>query len=125
MNAFQPWLADEKENFVRRLTKQFTDFTFDVPPGATDLVVEIRAATTWWTETAAFDNVRITSGVPVQPQVTAISSSGGQVTVTWQGGTLQSKSALDGAGTGWTDINNTGSYSEPASAGAKFFRVRQ
>jgi hypothetical protein len=125
VNAFQPWLADEKENFVRRLTKQFTDFTFDVPPGATDLVVEIRVATTWWTETAAFDNVRITSGVPVQPQVTAISSSGGQVTVTWQGGTLQSKPALDGAGTGWTDINNTGSYSEPASAGAKFFRVRQ
>jgi hypothetical protein len=41
VNAVQPGLADQKENFVRRLTKHFADFTYDVPPGATDLVVEV------------------------------------------------------------------------------------
>ncbi|MBM3822694.1 MAG: hypothetical protein FJ404_07410 [Verrucomicrobia bacterium] len=61
-NAVQPWLADEKEKFSRKLTKQFADFTFDVPAGATDLIVEVRAATTWWTEIAAVDNIRIHSG---------------------------------------------------------------
>lgn len=124
-NAIQPWLADEKENFVRRLTKQFTDFTFDVPPGARDLVVEMRLATTWWTETAAFDNIRITSGSLLAPQITGVTLTDGTLTVRWQGGTLQSKAVLDGATTGWTDVGASGTHTEPAGTGNKFFRVRQ
>jgi hypothetical protein len=58
-NAIQPWLADQQDNFVRRLTRRFADFTYDIPEGATQLVVEFRVATTWWTEIAAIDNVRI------------------------------------------------------------------
>ena len=59
-NAVQPWLADQQDNFVRRLTRRFADFTYDIPEGATQLIVEFRVATTWWTEIAAIDNVRIT-----------------------------------------------------------------
>jgi hypothetical protein len=59
-DAVQPWLADQQDNFVRRLTRRFADFTYDIPEGATELIVEFRVATTWWTEIAAFDNVRIT-----------------------------------------------------------------
>jgi hypothetical protein len=58
-NAVQPWLADQNNNFVRRLTRRFADFTFDLPAGATQLIVEFRAATSWWTEIVALDNVRI------------------------------------------------------------------
>ncbi|HUS36492.1 MAG TPA: PA14 domain-containing protein, partial [Verrucomicrobiae bacterium] len=61
-NAVQPWLADRLDHNVRRLTHEFTDFTYNVPAESTQLVVEFRAATTWWTEIVAFDNVRITSG---------------------------------------------------------------
>src|SRR4029450_13415725 len=46
-DAVQPWMADQNENFVRRLTRQFADFTYDIPPSATQLVVEFRVATTW------------------------------------------------------------------------------
>ena len=59
-NAVQPWLADQQDSFVRRLTRRFADFTYDIPEGATQMIVEFRVATTWWTETAAIDNVRIT-----------------------------------------------------------------
>ena len=58
-DAVQPWLADEMDNFVRRLTRRFADFTYEIPAGATQLIVEFRAATSWWTEIAAIDNVRI------------------------------------------------------------------
>ncbi len=64
-DAVQPWMADERANFVRRLTRRFTDFTYDVPAGATQLIVEFRAATTWWTEIVALDNVRITEASSV------------------------------------------------------------
>ena len=59
-DAVQPWMADQMDNFVRRLTRRFADFTYAIPEGATELVVEFRAATTWWTEIVAIDNVRIT-----------------------------------------------------------------
>jgi len=126
-NAIQPWLADQRENFVRRLTRQFADFTYDIPAGATDLIVEFRVATSWWTEIAALDNVRITEGViTAVPQITNISKSGSNVTITWiNGGTLEWTAALTGATTQWTSTGDAdGSYDETV-AGTKFFRVRQ
>jgi hypothetical protein len=126
-NAIQPWLADQKENYVRRLTHQFADFTYDIPAGATDLIVEFRVATTWWTEIAALDNVRITEGAIVTPpQITNIAKSGSSVTITWiNGGTLEWTAALTGGTTQWTSTGDAdGSYNE-AVAGTKFFRVRQ
>jgi PA14 domain-containing protein len=126
-NAIQPWLADQRDNFVRRLTRQFADFTYDIPAGATDLIVEFRVATTWWTEIAAIDNVRITEGaITAVPQIANIGKTGNSVTITWiNGGTLEWTAALAGATTQWTSTGDTdGSYTETV-AGTKYFRVRQ
>lgn len=58
----QPWLADKLHGNQRRLTREFADFTYNIPATATDLIVQFVAATTWWNEILAFDNVRITEG---------------------------------------------------------------
>ena len=126
-NAIQPWLADSQENFTRRLTKQFADFTYDIPAGATDLVVEIQALTTWWTEILAFDNIRITEGAALPPpQITSITKSGNNVTILWvNNGTLEWTTALTGATTQWTSTGDSdGSFTE-AAVGRKFYRVRR
>lgn len=126
-NAIQPWLADSQEGFARRLTKQFADFTYNIPAGATDLVVEIRAITTWWTEILAFDNIRITEGVALPPpHITSITKSGGNVTILWvNNGTLEWAAALAGATTVWTSTGDSdGSFTE-AALGTKFYRVRR
>jgi hypothetical protein len=128
-DAIQPWLADERENFVRRLTKRFADFTYSIPPGATELVVEIRAATTWWTEIAAFDNIRITAGAPAETPTISLAREGDDLVITFAGGTLERTSALDPEGaTQWQEVTATGTFTlspgeeqEPSG----FFRVRQ
>lgn len=128
-NAIQPWLADERENFVRRLTKRFTDFTYAIPDEATELVVEIRAATTWWTEIVAFDNIRITAGVPAETPTIGMAMEGGAMVITFAGGTLQRATVLESAGAGdWEDVSASGTFTlspaeEPNASG--FFRVRQ
>jgi hypothetical protein len=127
-NAIQPWLADQDENFVRRLTKEFKDFTYKVPTNSTDLVVEIRAATTWWTEIAAFDDIRITAGADTgggDPTL-SIAKSGANVIVTFANGTLE-RSATLGATAQWANVSATGTYTiAPAEQGnAAFFRVRK
>lgn len=125
VNAIQPWLADEKENYSRRLTKQFADFTYDIPAGATDLIVEIRAATTWWTEIAAFDNIRITAGTVTQtPPNLSIARNGANVQITFDG-VLESRTAVDN-GT-WTVVPGSGSVTIQANqlGGAQFYRARR
>src|SRR5205814_1102639 len=124
----QPWMADQKENFVRRLTKQFADFTYDVPPGATDLIVEIRVATTWWNEIVGFDNVRVTAGAAGTsgngPTI-SIARDNADVVVTFTG-SLESRSAF-GSGA-WQPVTATApTYRIPASSLAKatFFRAKQ
>ena len=130
-NAVQPWLADEKENFTRRLTRQFRDFTYDIPAGATQLIVEIRAATTWWTEIAAFDDIRITAGATStgDPTLTSIAKQGNNIVVSFANGTLQRATALslNPAQTVWADVNSSGTYTiVPGEQGSMaFFRVRQ
>jgi hypothetical protein len=55
-----------------------------------------------------------------------IARDGEAIRITWNGnGMLQFKTDLNSPD--WTDIGNSGSYSEaiPTSAGAKFFRVKQ
>ncbi len=49
------------------LTTEFKDVTFDVPAGATNLVVRFDAQSTFYNEIIAFDNVRITAGLPSIP----------------------------------------------------------
>ncbi len=126
-NAIQPWLADKRENNVRRLTKQFADFTYDIPAGATDLVLEFRAATTWWTEIAAFDNVRITAGASSAPLAMAAASiSGTGLVLNWTGGTgpflVQGKLSINDP---WIDLKTTSDRTAtmPMAGTAGFFRV--
>jgi hypothetical protein len=122
----QPWLADDLHANQRRLTREFADFTYNVPASATDLIVQFEAGSSWWNEILAFDNVRITEGaVLAAPQITGITRSGDNVTIVWvNGGTLESSPSL-GAQANWTSTNDSdGSYTEGAS-GNKFFRVRR
>ncbi|MBN9690509.1 MAG: CHRD domain-containing protein [Verrucomicrobia bacterium] len=128
-NAIQPWLADQRDGYVRRLTKQFADFTYDLPATATDLIVEIRAATTWWTEIAAFDNIRISSGSATTPlgSLTA-AANGDSINLAWTGGTgpylVQGKLEMDDAN--WIDLQTVAgtSTSIPMAAFGGVFRVQ-
>jgi hypothetical protein len=58
------------------------------------------------------------------PRLAAPTLAGGNVTLTWSnGGTLESAPSPNGP---WTSTGDSdGSYTEPASAAAKFFRVRR
>jgi hypothetical protein len=127
-NAVQPWLADQRQNYQRRLTRQFADFTYDIPATATDLVIEIRMATTWWTEIAAVDNIRLTAGSTATPATLgAPKVSGNDLSLTWSGGQapyqLQWTPAL---GTAWVNLLATSSTtaSVPLVGSGGFFRVQ-
>ena len=125
--AVQPWLADQDENYVRRLTKEFKDFTYKVPTNSTDLIVEIRAATTWWTEIAAFDDIRITAGADSgggAPPTLSIAKNAANIVITFADGTLQRSAAL-GTAAQWTDVTATGTHTiAPAQQIAgEYFRV--
>jgi hypothetical protein len=128
VNAVQPWMADQKENFVRRLTKQFADFTYDVPPGATDLIVEVRVATTWWNEIVGFDNIRVTAGSSGSTGGTptiSVAKDNADVVVTFTGA-LESRDAFGGGS--WQPVTTTGTTYRVAAASlgkATFFRAKQ
>jgi len=121
--------SDSKKYFVdtlhgnsNQLGLRFKDVSFDVPAGATDLVIEFRAFTSWWNETVAFDNVRVTAGA-LTPQL-SITRDGGSVRVEFTG-VLQSAAQVTG---GWADVANNPSSPfviPPAQqAKAQFFRAR-
>jgi len=103
-DAVQPWMADQLENYVRRLTRHFTDLTYDVPAGAANLIVEFRVATTWWTEIAAIDNVRITEGaIATQAVFSPPTLTGGNLRISWTGsGRLQESINLSS----WSVVTN-------------------
>jgi len=119
----QPWLADEMEGLTRRLTRQFADFEYDIPTNATQLVIEFRAATTWWNEILAFDNVRITEGsIITRPQFDPPTITGGNVRISWTGsGRLQESTNL----TSWSAVSNPPNpyLVTPGSAPYKFYRI--
>jgi hypothetical protein len=60
----------------------FQDVTYEIRPGATQMVVEIRAFTTWFNEIVAFDNIRITAGAeqPSKGEVVWVSFHSGNDT---------------------------------------------
>lgn len=127
-DAVQPWLADERQSFVRRLTRQFADFTYDIPSTARRLIVEIRAATSWWTEIVAIDNIRLTAGAASTPPTFGTASvSGGNITLTWTGGQgpflIQWSPTLPGT---WVNILTTSANSAavPQTGVTGFFRVQ-
>jgi hypothetical protein len=67
--GLQPWLADDLDGNQRRLTREFADFSYNIPSDATELIVEFVAGSSWWNEILAFDNVRITAGIAAQTKL--------------------------------------------------------
>src|SRR4029077_17619606 len=81
------YFVDTTHANAHRLNLNFQDVTYDIPAGATDLVIEFRAATTWWNEIVAFDNVRIPAGssAPPPPPPLSIKLVGNKVEITFTG----------------------------------------
>jgi hypothetical protein len=127
-NAVQPWMADKLENNVRRLTHAFTDFSYLVPTNSAQLVVEFRAATTWWTEIVAFDNVRITSGAIAEVMSLNLPTrNGNNLVLTWTGGLPPFKVEAAAAVTGpWAEVMtvNERTATVAATGTMGFFRIR-
>jgi hypothetical protein len=119
----QPWLADQKKGFVRPLAPEFSDFTYNIPTNATDLVVEFRVVSTWWNEILAIDNVRITEGaITAQPVFGPPTITGGNVRIGWTGGgRLQESTNLSS----WSVLTNAPNPYQPTpgSAPYKFYRI--
>lgn len=111
-----------------RLGLVFQDVTYPIPAGATQLVIQIRAETTWWNEIVAFDNIRLSSGLPQPPAVpefTRLTTGDNQaLTLEWTGGgTLQRAGAVTGP---WGDVAGaTSPHTTQSSGAAGFFRLRR
>lgn len=122
------YFADIDHGNQPRLGLEFQDVTYDVPAGATSLVIEIRAATTWWNEIVGIDNIRVTAGVVSTPiRLEGIARAGNAVELTWSGGTapflVQGSMALPG---NFQDLLTTASRNArlPLAAPATFYRIQ-
>jgi hypothetical protein len=130
-DANTKYFVDTKNGNINRLGLKFIDCTYNVPDGATQLAVEIRAKTTWWNEIVAFDNIRIIAGESAPPPLIQLSASlaGANLNLSWTGGTppfvLQTKANLQQ--TNWLDLLTTSdrTYSAPTTNTAQFFRLKQ
>ncbi len=102
-----------------RLGLEFKDITYDIPAGATDLVVEVRSLSTWWNEIFAFDNIRITSGTIVTtPPTVAIARDGTALKVTYTD-VLVSSPNVNGP---WTPVAGaTSPYTVNTAAGTQLY----
>jgi hypothetical protein len=113
------------ENPVR-LRPAFQDVTYDVPPGATDMVIEIRGLSTFWNEIMAFDDIRVTSGTTLVENLTLnIQRTAGNIVINFTGGTLQRNSTL--APATWQDVSTTGAsltLTPAQQTGNAFYRVK-
>lgn len=119
------YFVDVGNNGTRQLGLSFEDFTYDIPDGATDLIIEFRAATTFWNEIVAFDNVRITSGTGGAPPATvAVARSGTDLVITFTG-TLESAAAITGPWTAVTGATSPLTLARGSLTGATFYRARQ
>lgn len=111
-------------DYTKRIGVVARDLTYDIPDGATQLVVRFEGLSTFWNEIFAFDNVRITSGdiVAAPPHLT-YSVAGDEITLTWAGSyVLEKTGALP---TGWAPVDGAASgYKTKFNAGTGFFRLK-
>lgn len=108
-----------------RLGLQFQDVTYDIPAGATDLVIQLRAASTWWNEIFAFDNIRVTAGAAANPpQLSVKAGANGNVELTFEG-VLEARSAVNTGA--WSAVPGTSPLTiQKAQLGnAMFYRARR
>ena len=100
------------------------EVTYDIPEGATDLVIRFESNSTFWNEIVAFDDVRITSGdVVVQPPTLGIARSGTDLVFTWTGSaTLETATQLKST---WTAVTGAASgHKIKATGTAAFYRLK-
>jgi hypothetical protein len=127
-NDATKYFVDMTHGGTTQLGLMFQDFTYDVPPGATDLIVEIRSFTSWWNEIVAFDNIRVTAGALAEDlSLGALQITDTTVELTWTGG--QSPFVIQhtpGFPAAWSNVltNNGNSASVPRSGDAGFYRVQ-
>jgi hypothetical protein len=125
----QPWLADDLDNNQRRLTKEFADFSYNIPATATDLIVEFVAGSSWWNEILAFDNVRVTAGAAGNTPITSFGAvrDGNNLKLTWQGGnppfTVQKTATVNGQ---WATDQTTDERTAtvPITGDTGFYRIK-
>jgi hypothetical protein len=77
------------------------------------------------TQAAALKAYRGAASVTLPPQITSATLNNGSIAIQWSGGgTLESATALPA--TQWTTTgNSSGTFSEPATGSAKFYRVKR
>jgi hypothetical protein len=114
-----------KPDYTKRVGIVAKDFTYDIPAGATQLVVRFEANSTFWNEIMAIDNIRIHTGDLAAPKpLISIKRDPDKVVIEF-GGVLQSAASVAGP---WTDVagNPKSPYTIPrtAQAPAQFLRAR-
>lgn len=126
-DANTKYLADITHGNSPKLGLTFQDVTYDIPAGATDLVIEFRAISTWWNEILAFDNVRLTAGAADTPiRVISFAKTNQELTVNWEGGDgpfqVQTQTAMGGT---WTTVGTTSArtFNVPMTEAAGFVRI--
>ncbi|HVR36945.1 MAG TPA: hypothetical protein VMS21_13960 [Methylomirabilota bacterium] len=83
-----------------RLGIGFQDITYDLPAGATQLVIRFECLTTWWNEIVALDFVRITAGAVTVDPFISVERSGTDILINYTG-TLQVADEVTGP---FTDV---------------------
>jgi hypothetical protein len=100
------------------------DVTYDIPDGATQLVIRFESNSTFWNEVVGFDDIRVTSGdVVATPLTLTVSRAADELTFTWTGNaTLESSTSVT---SGWTAVAGaTSGHKIKISAATGFFRLR-
>ncbi|MCW5557218.1 MAG: hypothetical protein KIT22_05215, partial [Verrucomicrobiae bacterium] len=123
------YFVDVDHGNTHRLGLTFQDVTYDAPADSRQLIIEFRAFSSWWNETLAFDNVRISAGAVLQDLgPVSATREGDDLKLSWTGGVppyrVQGKSDLEDPA--WTDVQTVQgtSASIPLPAARGFFRVR-
>jgi len=114
-----------KPDYTKKVGIVAKDFTYDIPAGATKLVVRFEANSTFWNEIMAFDNIRIHTGDLAAPRpLISIKRDADKVVIEF-GGVLQSAAAVTGP---WTDVagNPKSPYTivKGSQAPTQFLRAR-
>jgi len=95
-NDASKFFVDVDNGNANQLSLNFRDVTYDIPAGATQLVLEFRTETTWWNEIVAFDNVRLSEGSIAPPSLSVTANPAGDLMLTFDQGVLESATTVDG-----------------------------
>jgi hypothetical protein len=107
-------------NYILR--GSFRDVTYPLPAGATDLVLQFEANSTFFNEVFAFDNVRITARGPDAPEL-SIRRAGANIELRYTG-TLLSSPTVNGEYTPVANAGNPHVIPPGSQGGQRFFRSR-